>query len=90
MQDAGCKTQDARRRMQDAGRHRGRRYASRKQGNALANSTADYDQIDAQESLAAEVCVCGISPPLIAPFDRLLRSISPPTVAVFWQCLCFV
>ena len=52
MQDAGC-------RMQDAGRHRGRRYASRKQGNALANSTADYDQIDAQESLGAEVCVCG-------------------------------
>jgi len=30
------------------------------------------------------------TPPLMAPFNRLLRSISPPMVAVFWQCLSFV
>jgi len=59
-------------------------------GQRSGELTANYDQIDAQESLAAEVCVSSYFAAAKTPFNRLLRSISPPAVAVFWQCISSV
>ena len=59
-------------------------------GQRSGELTANYDQIDARECPGAEVCVSSGFRLTKGALDCLLRSISPPTVAVFWQCLSSV
>jgi len=56
-------------------------------GQRYGELTANYDQVDAQKHGHRGLRRQWISPPLRAPFECLLRNISPSMVAVFWQCL---